>query len=129
MTRHRTATTLLRETGLALAMLAVWMLALLAPLHQTSGLLRAFAETGHVLPGGWSICVTLAQDDDGPAAPVPQCPAQAIGKADLGLPPAPVVVALVLPPAQPARWPDRVVATAAAPPWTPVQPRAPPARI
>ena len=129
MTRHRTAPTLLRETGLALAMLAVWMLALLAPLHQTSGLLRAFAETGHVLPGGWSICVTLAQDGDGPAAPVQLCPAQAIGKADLGLPPAQVVLAAVLPPAQPALWPDHIMATAAAPPWTPVQPRAPPARV
>lgn len=129
MTRNRTLSTLLRETGLAFALLAVWMLSLLAPLHQTSGVLRAFAETGHVLPGGWSICVTLAQDENGPAAPVTMCPAQAIGKADLGLPPAPVVVAVLAASPQPAYRPDPVVWGGAPPPWTPIQPRAPPARV
>ena len=128
MTRHRTSITILRETGLALAMLAVWMLALLAPLHQTSGLLHAMAKTGHVLPGGWSICVALAQEEDGPDIPVSGCPAHALGKTDIALPPQPVALpALVTRSYEPLlRAQDD--APAATRYWQPGQPRAPPAQ-
>lgn len=128
MARHRISTAILRETGLAIAMFAVWMLALLAPLHQTAGLLHAMARAGHVLPAGWSICVTLAQDEDGPQAPVPVCPAQALAKSGVALPPLPVAV-----PGPALRAPERlaVLHPALTPPQAPRlpgQPRAPPVR-
>ena len=76
-----------RETGTALAVLAIWLMLLLAPLHQTAGLLRAFAQTGHNISGAWSICTTLAHEDGAKAQSIPVCPGQGIGKTDILAPP------------------------------------------
>lgn len=83
MARTGSSKTILNETGKALAVLALWMLLLLAPLHQTSVLLHEMAKAGHDISGEWSICTTLAQRKDGKIGTVPVCPAHGIGKADL----------------------------------------------
>lgn len=129
MARMRIAHLVTRELGMALAVLALWMMSLLAPLHQTSGLLRHLADAGHALPASWSICVTLAQSDVTEGHPDVICPAHGIAKIDLATPPVPVRVAAVIGlPSQmqvdPAIAPARPqIARSAG------QPRAPPAVI
>ena len=115
---------------MAIAVLSLWMLALLAPLHQTAVLLRALAETGHQLPAGWSVCVTLAGDSadqgDGADRATTVCPAQALTKTEIALPAADVVL-IAFRPAQFSyvAQPVLPVHPARAPPL-PVQARAPP---
>ncbi len=83
-----------REAGLALALLALWLMVLLVPLHQTAGLLREMGCAGHDISGAWSICVTLADQDGAKDHGVPICPVQGIGKDGLTTPPAPFALAL-----------------------------------
>ncbi len=128
MARARIGTTIARETGMALAVLALWMLSLLAPLHQTSGLLREMAKAGHDISGAWSICVTLAQDENGNDHAIPVCPAQAVGKTDLALPPPPLVVATFVPVAHGIDFPAQSAVSHWRQNFTPGQPRAPPAQ-
>ncbi|MFE3838565.1 hypothetical protein [Pseudogemmobacter sonorensis] len=81
-------TTISRETGMALAMLAMWLFALLAPLHQTSGLMREMARIGQGPVVGWTFCLTGPEAAESDHA-LPLCPAQGIGKSELITPPAP----------------------------------------
>lgn len=77
---------LYREIGVALAVLSLWFLSLLAPMHQAAGLLREMAQAGVDTTGAWTICVTQTEgsDPDG----MPQiCPAHGIGKSEIALPP------------------------------------------
>lgn len=125
----RTYSLILRETGLALAVLALWLLTLLAPLHQASGLLRELSRAGIDTGAAWRICLTADPSLDGSDHALPVCPAQGIGKSDVILPP-PLAfalavmglqVALLLPVPPPAVVLD--------PRLHPGQPRAPPALI
>ena len=129
MTRSRTHSTMIRETGVALAALAIWMLCLLAPLHQSAGTLREMAKAGVDISGAWSVCVTLAEGDADPDKSVPDCPAQGVSKSSLALGPAPVVIAAVWDQprrSDPAPSPQRPRAQARR---GPIQPRAPPLAI
>lgn len=76
------------ETGRALALLAVYMLALLVPLHQAAATQRDLATLGYEAIGSWSICSALtAEGGSGQNSPAVKCPLQALGKQALGTPP------------------------------------------
>lgn len=73
-----------RETAAAIAVIAIYILVLLAPLHQAAGLQRDFARLGYATLDNWSICAPLAShDEDGKAPAVVKCAAAGIGKNDL----------------------------------------------
>ena len=88
---HSTAPFLLREAGIALAVLALYVLTLLLPLHQAAGLQRDLNAAGFSTLDSWSICQPLAQDDQGDPreAAALKCPATGVAKQQL---------AVVLPP-------------------------------
>lgn len=73
-----------REVGTAFAVLALYLLTILLPLHQAAGLQRDLDKLGFATLESWSICVPLAQDENGnPTAPtVSKCPAAGIAKRD-----------------------------------------------
>ena len=97
---HGQAQTILRETGIALAVLAVYVLTLLLPLHQAAALQRDLNAAGFSTLDNWSVCQPLAQDENGDPrqAAALDCPATGAGKHELAavLPPVPAV----LPPAR-----------------------------
>ena len=88
---HSTVPTMLREAGIALAVLALYVLTLLLPLHQAAGLQRDLNAAGFSTLDSWSICQPLAQDDQGDPreAAALKCPATGVAKQQL---------AVVLPP-------------------------------
>jgi hypothetical protein len=91
-----------REIGSALAVLAIYVLTLLFPLHQASALQRDLGRIGYETIGAWSVCAPHEADRGGdPLHPaLAKCPAAGIGKNDLAiLPPVPVAI---VPPAGPA---------------------------
>lgn len=76
--------TLAREMGAAFAVLAIYVLTLLVPLHQAAGLQRDLAAIGFEAVPGWSICTSLAENKDGNTSPVPfKCAASGIAKNEL----------------------------------------------
>ena len=89
------AQTMLRETAIALAMLAVYVLTLLLPLHQAAGLQRDLNAIGYATLDNWSVCQGLAQDESGDPreAAALTCPATGAAKLQLAaiLPPAVVL--------------------------------------
>lgn len=128
MARSRIGRTVTRELGMALAVLALWMMSLLVPLHQTSGLLREMARRGVDISDAWSICVTLAQDEDGHSPANATCPAQGIGKNDIGMPPPPVQLVGHVADFHDIRFPVDTARHHRPPTFQPGQPRAPPAQ-
>ncbi len=80
-----------RETGIALALLAIYVLTLLMPLHQAAAQQRDLNALGFSTLESWSVCQPLAQDEDG--APIEasalKCPATGTAKHQLAavLPP------------------------------------------
>lgn len=72
-----------RETGAALAVLAIYLLVLLAPLHQAAGMQRDLNGLGFTSLDSWSICGQLAQGDEGTQPVVTKCAASGIGKNEL----------------------------------------------
>ena len=80
-----------RETGIALALLAIYVLTLLMPLHQAAAQQRDLNALGFSTLESWSVCQPLAQDEDG--APIEasalKCPATGAAKHQLAavLPP------------------------------------------
>ncbi len=86
-----TTRTMLRETGIALAVLAIYVLTLLLPLHQSAGLQRDLNALGFSTLESWSVCQPMAQDEDGTPreAAALSCPATGVAKQQL---------AVVLPP-------------------------------
>lgn len=75
----------LKDVATALAVLAIHVLTVLTPLHQSAALQRDLAELGFETIAAWSICsaVNEAGDDDTPAAL--KCPVTGIGKFALTL--------------------------------------------
>lgn len=65
-----------REVGAAIAVVALYMLVLLAPLHQSAGLQRELARLGFESSVSWSVCTSVANpgrgDSDTPTAA--KCP-------------------------------------------------------
>lgn len=74
---------IVRETGAAIAVLALYILVLLAPLHQAAGLQRDLGALGYASLDTWSVCSQLAQNDDGTGPTVAKCAASGIGKNEL----------------------------------------------
>ncbi|KKB08003.1 hypothetical protein [Devosia chinhatensis] len=87
--------TMMREMGAAFAVLAIYVLTLLLPLHQAAGLQRDLNAIGYSTLDAWSVCQPMAQDENGDPASAAAltCPAMGIAKQQLAaiLPPALVV--------------------------------------
>lgn len=92
---------LFRETGLAVAVLAIYVLTLLLPLHQAAALQRDLDALGFAALDSWSVCQSLAEDDDNDPrdAAALTCPVTGIAKFEL---------AAVLPPVLVIGTPDTV---------------------
>lgn len=75
--------TMAREVATAFAVLAVYLLVLLAPLHQAAGLQRDLSTLGYAALDTWSICTPLAQQDESEVPRVAKCAAAGIGKNQL----------------------------------------------
>lgn len=80
------AGSLSRELGTALAVLAVWLLAIFAPMHQSSGLARDLAARGYEPAALWTLCEPGGPQTGDPASAVAFCPAHWVGKEDLFTP-------------------------------------------
>lgn len=116
-----------RELGAAFAVLAIYFLVLLAPLHQAAGLQRDLNTLGFTSLDTWSVCGQLAQSDDGSENSVAKCAASGIGKNELAAL-KPVLLDFAI--TRVATVVDYAVPQAAARPsrdWAIGQPRAPPA--
>lgn len=115
-----------REIGMALVVLAIWLLSLLVPMHQVSRLIGDLAEAGVVTVTDWSLCVSLDLEGEESDGPQTLCPAQGIGKNDLAVLPDGVLLSIrpstpknLYNPAPPERFWARIQADTG-------QPRAPP---
>lgn len=115
---------------MALALLAIWLLVLLVPLHQVSAAQRGFASIGFETPGAWSICTAPDATEDGDQTPAAMdCPVTGAGKPVLALAdtPPPLTNARIAP-ALANRLPET-----RAPPLVaiafPLNPRAPPSAV
>lgn len=75
-----------KEFGTALAVLAIYLLTILAPLHQARASQLDFAKLGYETTAtGWVLCT--AKDTSGDSdITIAKCPAAGIGKNDLVLP-------------------------------------------
>lgn len=77
---------LMKEAGAAFAVLAIYVLVLLVPLHQSAAMQRDFATLGYETLGSWSICGPISESgDDGEGQAVTACPITGIGKQTVGL--------------------------------------------
>lgn len=69
-----------REIATACAVLAIYLLTLLLPLHQAAGLQRDLSKLGFTSIE-WSICTPIAQDNPSGGTPTAvKCPASGIAK-------------------------------------------------
>lgn len=78
-----------REAGAALAVLALYVLVLLAPLHQAAGLQRDLSQVGYESQWSWSVCSSLGEDSDTDTSLAIKCPLANAGKFELAAFPAP----------------------------------------
>ena len=78
-----------REFGTAFAVLALYVLTLLLPLHQVAGAQRELSALGYETMGIWSVCEQLTEDQDGDpqTAAAVKCPAAGIAKHEFTSPP------------------------------------------
>ena len=113
---------------MALAVLAMYFLTLLAPLHQAAASQYDFAELGYATSASWTICSSLTseQTEDGSTAPSP-CSVLGLAKAQLDdavrdLPVIHHAAVLAL-----HMWPMVEASTFAPPSLLQADPRAPPA--
>jgi hypothetical protein len=82
-----------KEIGTAFAVLALYLLTILTPLHHARASQLDFAAIGYqTLETGWALCSSATDRDEGKSLVV-KCPANGIGKKDL-VEPAPVVIGL-----------------------------------
>lgn len=120
-----------REVGAAVAVLAIYVLTLLLPLHQAAGLQRDLAKLGYETVGAWTLCAPLSQASnergDEPAAL--KCPATGVAKKDFValLPPVIRLDSAVPSAVVPHEWPQPLAQPAVSD--HPVQPRAPPVPV
>ena len=73
---------MMREMGAAFAVLALYVLTLLLPLHQAAGLQRDLNAVGYSTLEAWSVCQPMAEDENGDPASAAAltCPAAGIAK-------------------------------------------------
>jgi hypothetical protein len=83
---HQTRT-MSREIGTALAVLAIYLLTVLAPMHHARASQLAFEELGFATTeASWVLCTPSGADGQDNDVLVAKCPAAGIGKTDLVLP-------------------------------------------
>lgn len=85
---------LLRESGLAFAILAVWLLSLLAPMHLVSRAVTELRLAGVETGSDWTLCIPSGQSDD-EGRSIPLCPGKSLCGGGL-LPPVTGLTALSL---------------------------------
>jgi hypothetical protein len=83
---------LMREAGTAFAVLAIYVLTLLLPLHHAAGLQRDFNALGYSNLSAWSVCAALAEDDTEQPAAALTCPANGVGKQQVAVLPPPILL-------------------------------------
>ena len=82
-----TARNIGREIGTAFAVLAIYLLTVLAPLHQARASQLAFEELGYAMPqSSWMVCTPAGMDGGDGEVSVAKCPATGVGKAETVLP-------------------------------------------
>lgn len=74
-----------REIGAAIAVLSLYILVLLAPLHQSAGLQRDLDALGYSSLDFWSICQPLTVDGTEDPIEVAKCPVAGVGKYEVAL--------------------------------------------
>jgi hypothetical protein len=83
-----------REIGTAFAVLALYLLTVLAPLHQARATQLDFQALGYeTLQTGWVLCTASETRKDSDRTLVSKCPASGIGKQHLAEP-SPLVIDL-----------------------------------
>ncbi|WEK03602.1 MAG: hypothetical protein P0Y65_15575 [Candidatus Devosia phytovorans] len=76
-----------KEIGTALAVLAIYLLTMLMPLHQARASQLAFEELGYsTTTVGWVLCTPGLSTGEDSDITVAKCPATGIGKHELTLP-------------------------------------------
>lgn len=76
---------IVREIGAAVAVLSLYILVLLAPLHQSAGLQRDLDALGYSSLDLWSICQPLTVEEKPDVPEVAKCPVTGIGKYEVAL--------------------------------------------
>lgn len=119
-----------RDMGAALAVLSIYLLTLLVPLHDAAALQSNFEKLGYETVGALSICSAINEADSQQDAPAAiHCPVAGLAKAQLSLETG--AIRLEAPILRDLVW--RAVQPAQAPPaYSPLEhapPRAPPARV
>ncbi len=102
--------TIAKEVGTALAVLAMYLLVLLAPWHQANALQHDLADLGYVTAETVDICAPLSlHGDDNEHSEAIKCPVAGIGKFDFAFVepgtialPAPAITQLAIYPDAPA---------------------------
>jgi hypothetical protein len=75
---------IVREIGTAFAVLAIYLLTILAPLHHARATQLDFEVLGfETLQTGWALCSPGTAGDDEDKSLLSKCPASGIGKQDL----------------------------------------------
>ena len=83
---HRTRS-MTREIGTAFAVLAIYLLTILAPLHHARASQLAFQELGYTtIDSGWVLCSAGETGGENRDVTVAKCPAAGIGKPDVAAP-------------------------------------------
>ena len=73
-----TSRILLREIGCACAVLAIWLMSLLAPMHLVSRMAADLRLEGYQTASDWSLCIPTGQTDDS-GQPITLCPGKTVG--------------------------------------------------
>jgi hypothetical protein len=77
-----------REIGTAFAVLAIYLLTVLAPMHHARASQLALAELGYAtIQSSWVLCTPAGIDGEDSDQIIAKCPATGVAKADLALPP------------------------------------------
>lgn len=79
-TQHRG---MFRDAGAALAVLAIYILTLLAPLHQAADLQRDLGKLGYETTSLWSLCVASGHEGEPDRPAAAKCPATGVAKQDM----------------------------------------------
>jgi hypothetical protein len=76
-----------REIGTALAVLAIYLLTMLSPLHHARASQLVFEQLGYATTQtSWVLCTPAGINGPDRDAPIAKCPATGVGKAELTLP-------------------------------------------